>query len=404
MHRLSHSSASLTYSLAIACAVLLGACGGGSAGNASGLASNEQEVVVDAGPPGVNAVNLPYTRVTVCQPGSVSNCQTIDHVLIDTGSTGLRLLRGALGSLNLPSRLDDQSRPLYSCAGFLDGSVMRGPVVSADVHLGHPQPGNLKAGNLPIQLIDAAESLNYPDQRCDAQLRNTVSSLHANGILGIGPSPLDCGNDCITATASPSLYFALTAGTTLVNIAVAPSDRLAHPVAQLPAHNNGVILTLDALSPGTGTNKVSGLLTLGIETASNNALGQARKLTLDPRGQFSTTVNGSTVLSGFLDSGSNGLFFDMPAGWQTCSPPNAAWYCTTSTLTVSNSDGTTTLSTPLHFADVTAALGGRPAAIGMLSGALPGGASGLFDFGLPFFFGRRIYIGINNGTEAFIAY
>ena len=91
----------------------LSACGGGSggmsapagaAGNATpgsnngltpaagtALAANVLPVTVDKGPAG-NNVNRLYTEVTICQAGSTTLCQTIDHVLVDTGSTGLRLL------------------------------------------------------------------------------------------------------------------------------------------------------------------------------------------------------------------------------------------------------------------------------------------------------------------------
>ena len=38
------------------------------------------------------AVNILYVNVTICAPGSTTNCQTIDHVQVDTGSQGLRIL------------------------------------------------------------------------------------------------------------------------------------------------------------------------------------------------------------------------------------------------------------------------------------------------------------------------
>jgi len=69
-----------------------------SSGGTTTPVSNTTPIVIDAGPAALNvgsgaytATNIPYITITVCAPGSTSNCQTIDHVLLDTGSTGLRL-------------------------------------------------------------------------------------------------------------------------------------------------------------------------------------------------------------------------------------------------------------------------------------------------------------------------
>src|SRR6266446_6343742 len=57
--------------------------------------NNIQPVVVDYGPTvngqpaGYN--NALYTTVEICVPGT-STCQSIDHVLVDTGSSGLRIV------------------------------------------------------------------------------------------------------------------------------------------------------------------------------------------------------------------------------------------------------------------------------------------------------------------------
>lgn len=57
--------------------------------------TNQIPVVVDAGPAGANAINQSYVSVTLCAPGT-TNCQTIDHVWVDTGSSGLRILASVL--------------------------------------------------------------------------------------------------------------------------------------------------------------------------------------------------------------------------------------------------------------------------------------------------------------------
>jgi hypothetical protein len=49
-----------------------------------------------------------FTSVTICVPGQ-SSCQTIGGVLVDTGSSGLRLLGSAV-SLTLPRPSRNASR------------------------------------------------------------------------------------------------------------------------------------------------------------------------------------------------------------------------------------------------------------------------------------------------------
>ncbi|WP_286758143.1 DUF3443 family protein [Ralstonia sp. RL] len=67
---------------------LLAGCGGGggSASDSSvaapaNAAPNVMAVTVDLGPS--NNVNMPYVTVTVCEPGSDTNCKTIDHILVE---------------------------------------------------------------------------------------------------------------------------------------------------------------------------------------------------------------------------------------------------------------------------------------------------------------------------------
>ena len=91
--------------------------------------------------------NLRKATVTVCKPGT-QICQKLDHVLVDTGSTGLRVLASELSTaVDLPRTTNESGLPLLNCAQFLDGSFMWGPVATADVYL-----GNKVAQNLPIQI------------------------------------------------------------------------------------------------------------------------------------------------------------------------------------------------------------------------------------------------------------
>src|ERR1700690_4416673 len=80
---------------------LLCACIGGKGATTGGTVSapvvNTLAITVDSGPAAApGAVNHAYVTVKVCTPGSTVQCATIDHVLLDTGSWGLRLVRSVL--------------------------------------------------------------------------------------------------------------------------------------------------------------------------------------------------------------------------------------------------------------------------------------------------------------------
>ena len=89
----------------------LSACSSGTGGPAGSggpaLETNTVPVEVNAGPGGIQAgyVNGLYVAVTLCTPGSTTNCQTIDGISVDTGSSGLRVLSSAL-TLSLGAEKD----------------------------------------------------------------------------------------------------------------------------------------------------------------------------------------------------------------------------------------------------------------------------------------------------------
>src|SRR3954471_11705643 len=92
-------------------------CGSSSDSNPIATpAQNVQPIVVNAGPAN-NYANGLFTSVTVCVPGT-SSCQTIDGVLVDTGSSGLRLLSSVL-TLSLPQQTSN-GNPVVECNQFVD--------------------------------------------------------------------------------------------------------------------------------------------------------------------------------------------------------------------------------------------------------------------------------------------
>src|SRR5580658_9535007 len=98
--------AALLPALAFGCGS--GTSSGRSSGDAgakdgSGPSDNTVPMVVNNGPPGAGgSQDVPFISLTLCVPGT-TQCQTVDYVSVDTGSTGLRIVSSVLSkSLALP--------------------------------------------------------------------------------------------------------------------------------------------------------------------------------------------------------------------------------------------------------------------------------------------------------------
>lgn len=398
-------------SLAILGLVACGGGGGGGAGNTKTVTvsppeTNTMPIVVDAGP-SVNGqqlgvVNLPYVSVTICTPGT-SQCQTIDHVLVDTGSTGLRIMASVLSpSLSLPSATEG-SNAVLECVQFVSGYSW-GPVKFADATLGGQQ-----IASLPIQVIGDS-IFPVPPTSCSnlgASL-GSVDALGANGILGVGVFEHDCGLACAQAFP-PSIYFGCS-NSGCQTVARSLSQQIPNPIARLATDNNGVLIDLPTVA-SSGATKVNGSLIFGIGTRANNGLGNARVLMLNGSGQFTTLYNNSALSHSFVDSGSNGLFFpdnSIPL----CG--SSSFYCPASTLTLSAilQSSVTGANIAINFevANIFTLINDNPThfAFNNIGGDV-GLFTGTFDWGTPFFFGRKVFTAIEGrttpaGTGPYIAY
>src|SRR4249919_1572375 len=307
-------------------------CGGTPASSAPAApADNVQSIVVNAGPTG-DYFNGAFTSVTICAPGQSAGCQTIDGVLVDTGSTGLRVLSSAL-TLTLPQQVGSSGAPIVECAQFLDGFTW-GPVQTADVKL-----AGERASAVPIQVIDERAFPNIP-AACSSSgvAEDTLDNLGANAILGIGLFRQDCGPACAFVGASnPGFYYACPA-TGCQPAAVSLVNQLQNPVALFSRDNNGVVIQLPAVAAG-GAFSVTGSLVYGIGTQSNNGLGSAKVLAVDALGNITTIFSGQSYPSSFIDSGSNGIFFlDAGTSGLPVCPDSADFYCpaTPQSLTATN--------------------------------------------------------------------
>jgi Protein of unknown function (DUF3443) len=370
----------------IAFSALVTGCGGGSSSSSSSSQTNTQAIMVNAGPTG-NYANGLFTNVTVCAPGT-SNCQTISGVLVDTGSFGLRVLSSALGTVasSLPQQTTG-GNPNVECAQFVS-SVTWGPVKTADISL-----AGEKASSVPIQVIDS--SIAPVPSACSAigPAEQDLASLGTNGILGVGFFISDCGNACAqSGSGNPGFYYTCN-GSSCQVIAQSTSLQVQNPVALFPQDNNGLVLELPTASASAAS--LSGSLIFGIGTESNNSLGSAQIYHPDSNGNLKTSFN-STTYEGFLDSGSNAYFFlgSSASGLPDCPSPNSGFYCPSSptNLTAINSSdtgsgGSGTINFTIGNADQ---LFSSPtdAVFPTLGGSNPN----TFDWGLPFFYGRKVFV------------
>ena len=356
---------------------------------------NTMGAVVDSGPECVGHIDGLFTSVTLCEPGT-STCQTIDHLLVDTGSVGVRVLESEL-TMALPTAISANGQALAECTPFVDGSSW-GPVKIADVILG----GEF-AVSLPIQLI--GEGSYAVPANCTGTPANDSKTLAANGILGLGVHLQDCGAACAqppTTMLNPGLYYACSSAQACAVASVPVAQQVAHPVAAFPIDNNGTIIQLPSV-PAEGSPSVPGLLAFGIGTQPNNGLGAATVLALDGQGRFTTTFPiGGIGYTSYLDSGSNGLFFldAATANLNQCTGGVKDFYCPASTAklgaTLSSSNGA---STTIVFSVANpSTMSSEAFALSNLAGPMPGfplnpSVPG-FDWGLPFFFGRTVYTAI----------
>jgi len=358
-------------------------------------------ISVNGGPTN-NSLNQPFASVTICVPGT-SNCQIIGGLLIDTGSVGLRILASAV-TLPLPGQTGAGGAPIGECLAFVDGSVIWGPVRTADIRLAGEQ-----ANSAPIQLI-GGDGFGTIPSGCSSQgtPQLTQSDFGSNGVLGVGMFRQDCGIRCTQAGSSnPGLYYACPTAATCQITPQPLGNQVGNPVSLFASDNNGVALQLPAAQTG-GQASMTGSLIFGIGTQSNNGLGAAKVFTVDARANITTTFSGQSYNRTFLDSGSNAIFFldSAATGLPNCTN-STGFYCPTSVRAFSATQvGQNGASSVVAF---NAGNVDRVNNTFSVFGEATGSQSGTFDWGLPFFFGRTVFTAIEGaatpgGTGPYWAY
>ncbi|MGB7600074.1 MAG: DUF3443 domain-containing protein [Candidatus Sulfotelmatobacter sp.] len=372
------------------------ACGGGSSSNTltqtiAPSGGNVASITVNGGPT-ESYVDAGFTSVTVCVPGTTT-CQTIDGVLVDTGSSGLRILSSVL-TIPLLQQTSG-GNPVVECFPFVSGYTW-GPVQTADVEM-----ASEKASAVPIQVLSDTDFTAPTSCTDNGASSDSLESLGANGIVGVGLFTQDCGSYCETvqtSSGSLNLYYECTSTTTCQPIGESLAQQVPNPVSLFATDNNGVIIELPTVSGGEEAS-VSGSLVFGIGTQSNNSLGSTTVYTANSSGDFTTTYSGTIDSSSFIDSGSNGYFF--PSTITTCPTNSGApgFYCPSGVQNLSaTNQGANGASGMVNFsiANAEVLFNSPDFAYGDLGGTY---STGAFDWGLPFFFGRNVYTGLQSSTN-----
>jgi hypothetical protein len=419
--------------------VLLAGCGGGgsSGGSSSGgnpvnptppsTVINYTSVSVNAGPPELNTGpdaytqdNVAYVSVTLCAPGSATNCQTIPYVEVDTGSVGLRIVASALNSSLLSALKAETSpagNPVGECYQYVDGYVF-GSVRAADFTI-----GGESVSSMPVNVIGDSGVFSTVPSSCSSgggTNESTVQAFGANGIIGIGVTTTDCGVACETAGGeSAAIYYDCPSSGCSSIIgraanATAPFQQVPNPVAAMSSDNNGSIMVLPA-SPSGGEVSMSGTLYFGIGTQSNNGLGSSKIYTttgsdsINGPGLFTMVLNNQSLDESYVDSGTS-LYAFVDAAIAACTQSGlTGFYCPASPVTIDPTvqglnGASSSVSITINNANtllqnatysVLPGLGVNPN-VAFPSTAYPNS----FALGLPFFYGRSVATAIEGRNAA----
>lgn len=225
--------------------------------------------------------NQPFVSLEICQP-DLTACVTLNKVLVDTGSFGLRIFESALNGLT-PTAITHQGGELRQCAGFGSGYTL-GRVVKVGLKM-----AGASARDLPIQVIETSPSAAPNDCATTGSAQFTAKEqVGGNAILGIGPLASDSG-----AGLRVRYYVRNANQNTLLS--QVPSDlAVANPIGRLDQHANGAVLEFPAADTN-GNFTLSGSLILGLNTAANNVTTGVTFLRVNDSARLWGSVGGGEV-------------------------------------------------------------------------------------------------------------
>lgn len=347
-------------------------------------------------------INIPCVSVTICSPTNPTSCQTIDNVLIDSGSVGLRIFKSILNSsLVLPLESAGNST-IANCVGYGDLSANWGPLAIANITLSNESTTQ----SIPIQLIDS--SYANGGSKCLNSFNNTRSSFHLenspeefgfNGILGVAPIIYDNITGYFSCTDSLCLD-----ETEIIHEVT--SLLMTNPIAFLPeSYGSGITFKLPTLDNNGATNVV-GYAIFGVGSNNDNIFESGINIYhiyTDGSSNCNyylficmptTLLTNTTIQYGFLDTGSNFFSFndDNISNTDGFYTPNSM-----RTLYASNtSENGEVITTSFNIANIYNLFNNTNNTAFNNNGA--NGFDGFLDYGLPFFFGKTVYICFQDKT------
>jgi hypothetical protein len=355
--------------------------------------SNEAPVYVDGFPcqPSVYpSWNEPYTNIKICEPGSTTNCQVIDHVIVDSGSDGLRFMEGVIKSsllTHLPA-MTVKGKTITECETYVD-SYTYGPLLYADLYF-----GGKVVKKFPLQL--ATNAFTPPTDCSDqgGEKTNTPALFGGNGLVGVAFPLTDMTPYYACQSNGPDCKASDYAG-------------LPNLVSVFEKDNNGAVITLPAISAqGAGT-PVLGSLIFGVGTESNNKPPTGTKALKNDLayGEFNVEL-GSNKAQAYIDSGTSNLV--VTGDWAQCSASTGleGFFCPDDKVTISmglSSIGSTkpAYDIGLIIENANSLLDEGDVAYDDIAEYVSSSASagGDYALGLTAFFGRTMYFVFNGRSS-----
>ncbi|GGP20662.1 DUF3443 family protein [Silvimonas iriomotensis] len=373
--------------------------------------NNVASITVDSGPSGVTgALNIPYVSVTVCVPGT-SSCTTVDHVLVDTGSTGLRIMASALNGLalptqNTPSTVSVPNVPMAECYKFADGFIW-GSVAKADITV-----GSETASAVSLQVIGDSNFSTVPTGCSNGgSNESTVANFGANGVIGLSNIVHDCDTlGACDTTANAAFYYGCSTASNCLATTMPLASQVMNPATLFATDNNGVMIVMPAIG-SSGAASATGSLVFGIGTQSNNALSGVTQYTTNYAGVLYMGLGSSAssaTSGGFFDTGSNIYFLPSSVASACSSSPGQDFFCPSTTLSTTvaiaayTSGKSPSTTVTLSIANATSLFNNGNVAYNNVGG--PNSFSTI-DLGFPFNYGRSVYVGFNSGsTPGYVAF
>jgi hypothetical protein len=384
----------------------------GSSTNSSTPATGENTVPVRVDKSTGN-VNRLLASIKVCVPGTqgAPQCVTVDNMLVDTGSTGVRISARAIPTLaplllTQAGAVDDKvgSAPIAECAPFASGYTW-GSVKRADITI-----GSKTASNIPIQVVSDGAFSTPPD--CIAHnggdLGRSLDVMGVSGILGIDNFTGD-SLDALTK-AVPGLYYYCPSQNSCVSTRMLASKEVMNPVAAFATDNNGMVIRLPAV-PAAGQASVTGQLVFGVGTQQNNTLpANATVIALDKYGTFTTQYKGQVFNQSVIDSGTLSYAFpDNTIPYSVLDLYTPASSLNLSATIEPNNGSNAPLQMPFSIDNANTLMASGNAAFINIGQYFSNGEDNMFLWGLPFFYGRDVYNVIGNAkvgklTGPFVAF